>query len=432
MKIIISQAIILFTLLFTLNSCKKNEVIIPYSESLSQKVIHKLKDSLSTNDFAKLDSTKINVYKLNSDNRLLQILTSESLKFILVEADINGNIIKGNILHFDTSFVSIATNNNGCTFNGTVNVSYLNGHQVSKSIIENGYIIRSNSSSIIKSNSVSDHIKPFDNSPHTTLPDVVVSTIINSKGNAITNSYYWNLFNFLAISSYQNQYIPIDPSYFGYSSPYTVNLIDDKKPAIDLFSFINCFETISGVGAKYSLSIASLLPVDNHPDQLINMYTQSAGHAFITLKKENSSGQSITQVIGFYPTELNFYTLAGSVGSKIANDEENKYSAKYTIEVTENQFRSAINKAINLSYNPYNLYDFNCTNYAIAVFNASGGNLYVDPQLYMPYSMGAFYSAYPVYNPNALYRSIEKKQQSGNNSAIINTSKADKSHGPCY
>jgi hypothetical protein len=84
-----------------------------------------------------------------------------------------------------------------------------------------------------------------------------------------------------------------------------------------------------------------------------------------------------------------------------------------------------------LSHNSYNLYSFNCSNYAIDVFNAAGGNIYIEPQYYMPYAISPFISISPVVTPNALYRSIEKKQQSGNNNAILNTSKAKKSHGPC-
>ena len=67
--------------------------------------------------------------------------------------------------------------------------------------------------------------------------------------------------------------------------------------------------------------------------------------------------------------------MLGEVNSKIVNDEENKYSAIYSLDVNANQFRSAITKAISLSHNSYNLYVFNCTNYAINVFNAAGGNI---------------------------------------------------------
>ena len=49
----------------------------------------------------------------------------------------------------------------------------------------------------------------------------------------------------------------------------------------------------------------------------------------------------------------------------------------------------------------------------------------------MPYAMTPFISISPIITPNALYRSIEKMQQSGKNNAILNTSKAKKSHGPC-
>ena len=283
----------------------------------------------------------------------------------------------------------------------------------------------------IKSNSILEYKKTFDNSPNT-LPDVIVFSSINSKNN-LTNSYYFNLYNLYFNNSYQNQYIPIEPNIFGtyVGSLYSVNFINDKKEAIDINSLINCFGTISDVGAKYSISVATLLPVDNHPEEYANLNEKTAGHAFISLTKANASGQSITQVIGFYPELTNMNTMLGDVNSKIVNDEENKYSAIYSIDVNANQFRSAINKAISLSNNSYNLYHFNCTNYAINVFNAAGGELNIDAHLYMPYFTTPFLSVNPIYTPNSLYRSIEKKQQSGNTNAILKTFKAEKSHGPC-
>ena len=438
MKLIVFKYIILLAILFTLNSCNKDDINITHSLSFSQQVIQELKDSLSVNDFNKLDSTRTVVYKLSSGNSLLQILTSDPQRFIIVEADINSRIVKGKILQFDTTNLVIATNNAN-SYNGSISIFALDGHQETKSIIKNNYLVNYESNDLInnyyrnsdiKSYSILENKKTFDNSPYT-LPDAIVFSSLNGKNN-LTNSYYFNLFNILGSNFYQNQYIPIEPNEFGiYGSLYNVNFINDKKEAIDIISLINCFGTISDEGAKYSISVASLLPVDNHPEEFLNLSEKSGGHAFISLTKENASGQSITQVIGFYPVLTNPNTLLGDVNSKIVNDEENKYSAIYSLDVNANQFRSAINKAISLSHNSYNLYSFNCSNYAIDVFNAAGGNIYIEPQYYMPYAISPFISISPVVTPNALYRSIEKKQQSGNNNAILNTSKAKKSHGPC-
>lgn len=438
MKLIMFKYIILLAILFTLNSCNKDDINITHSLSFSQQVIQELKDSLSVNDFNKLDSTRTVVYKLSSGNSLLQILTSDPQRFIIVEADINSRIVKGKILQFDTTNLVIATNNAN-SYNGSICIFALDGHQETKSIIKNNYLVNYESNDLInnyyrnsdiKSYSILENKKTFDNSPYT-LPDAIVFSSLNGKNN-LTNSYYFNLFNILGSNFYQNQYLPIEPNEFGiYGSLYNVNFINDKKEAIDIISLINCFGTISDEGAKYSISVASLLPVDNHPEEFLNLTERSAGHAFISLTKENASGQSITQVIGFYPVVTDVNTMLGEVNSKIVNDEENKYSAIYSLDVNANQFRSAITKAISLSHNNYNLYNFNCTNFAINVFNAAGGNIYIEPQYYMPYAMTPFISISPIITPNALYRSIEKMQQSGNNNAILNTSKAKKSHGPC-
>ena len=148
MKLIMFKYIILLAILFTLNSCNKDDINITHSLSFSQQVIQQLKDSLSVNDFNKLDSTRTVVYKLSSENSLLQILTSDPLRFILVEADINSRIVKGKILQFDTTNLVIATNNAN-SYNGSISIFALDGHQETKSIIKNNYIVNYETNDLI-------------------------------------------------------------------------------------------------------------------------------------------------------------------------------------------------------------------------------------------------------------------------------------------
>ena len=71
-----------------------------------------------------------------------------------------------------------------------------------KSIIKNNYIVNYETNDLInnyyrnsdiKSYSILENKKSFDNSPYT-LPDAIVVSSLNSKNN-LTNSYYFNLFN---------------------------------------------------------------------------------------------------------------------------------------------------------------------------------------------------------------------------------------------
>ena len=206
-------------------------------------------------------------------------------------------------------------------------------------------------------------------------------------------------FNLLLVSGIgdPNEYVPIYPDYGDGSGDILIVNIDipeEKKP-VDPQKMIDCFGTISSVGASYSISINANLPVDNNPDITVNGF--DGGHAFLILTKNNSNGESITQVMGFYPTITLIAALTAPVPSVIVNDEAHKFGASYTINVNANQFQSALNQIVSLSSNYYSLSTFNCTTFALNVLNSAGTSLNVTPFAYLP---GINYSNFFV--PTAL------------------------------
>ena len=158
----------------------------------------------------------------------------------------------------------------------------------------------------------------------------------------------------------------------------------------------------------------------------VNPLNFDGGHTFVTLTKTNSNGESITQVMGFYPVNSLYAGSTLSVASMIVNDQNHKYNASYTINVNSSKFQNALNQAINLSSNNYNLLSFNCTDFALGVFNAGGGNLNIMPNIYT-----LFYFNQPTFTPISLYLKLKNLSNSGDSNANIGISNAASSHGPC-
>lgn len=194
---------------------------------------------------------------------------------------------------------------------------------------------------------------------------------------------------------------------------------------------VDCFGTISNIGAKYSISIASNIPVDGRPEEVINGL--NGGHVFLTLTKSNSLGQNISQVIGFYPVNSILSGTTINVPSMIVNDENHKFNAIFTLNnISSTNFQSAMNTVLDLSNNNYNLLDFNCTDFALGVFNSAGGNLKINPFTMPVFNNNIFIGNFKIANtPSSLYYKISSLQNSNNNNAQIGISNAGSSHGPC-
>ncbi len=69
---------------------------------------------------------------------------------------------------------------------------------------------------------------------------------------------------------------------------------------------------------------------------------------------------------------------------------------------------------------------FLCTDFALGVFNAGGGNLNIMPNIYT-----LFYFNQPTFTPNSLNLKLKNLSNSGDSNANIGISNAASSHGPC-
>lgn len=138
---------------------------------------------------------------------------------------------------------------------------------------------------------------------------------------------------------------------------------------INLKDRLNCFKNVpDNVNTKYNVTL--------HVDKTTN-YVMFPGHSFITLEKSNGSNVQRLS-FGFYPKTSNnvIIGLSQPIISEIGEeslDGERESDIRYNLRFDSSfstKFQSLINLAVSLSQSMnYDLNDYNCTNYAIDVFN---------------------------------------------------------------
>lgn len=202
----------------------------------------------------------------------------------------------------------------------------------------------------------------------------------------------------------------------------------ENEKVIDVKKYLDCFGTVQEADATYTVTIATDIPVDGDPSRFFNWSENSPGHAFIELYKSNSAGM-IQQVVGFYPIigwkSANNYP----VSSKAVDNGGHEYNARYTISVTNAQFQAALNAVQTYSSYDYSITTFNCTDFALEVFNAAGGDLYIPK-----YQIPGFPNGTTGSNtPQGLYNKLDQMAAAGYTGIEKPGVKGygNYSHGPC-
>lgn len=128
-----------------------------------------------------------------------------------------------------------------------------------------------------------------------------------------------------------------------------------------------CFLNVpDNANTKYNITL--------HVDNSINF-----GHAFLTIEKSNGS-QLQRLTYGFYPkTTSTFMTVTSTIfptNSAIGEETEDgnrisdiRYRLSFTGATGKTIFNNVLNRSLMSASNPYLLTDYNCTDYAISVFN---------------------------------------------------------------
>jgi hypothetical protein len=141
-------------------------------------------------------------------------------------------------------------------------------------------------------------------------------------------------------------------------------------PGVDLSKMFKCFDNVPSIGATYSIRLCSDIPSNSNPNASANFSAASGGHTFLTITKTNGS-TSVTQSFGFYPSsQPSWIDPFSPVTSTLKDNGAQEINASLEMNLTETQFNTVKQNAISWSTRNYELTDYNCSNYAVDIFNS--------------------------------------------------------------
>jgi len=188
----------------------------------------------------------------------------------------------------------------------------------------------------------------------------------------------------------------------------------EDDPKVNGKKMMDCFENISSVGATYKATLYVKEPLPGTP---FNVGTNSVGHAAIGLTKTGANGNSITQIIGFYPS-----------GNKLKSPGElhNNGGMDYNVSLGYNISSSSFNSFLVAISNPlpeYDLLNFNCASYVYTLGILGGINT---PSPYNPFNAS---NIFPMHAKPA--NMGNNMRENPNSSSSLSNSTAPASKGEC-
>ena len=423
--------LVVASIILFLFSCKKEhnapiDSIADQNLSFFQTVKTQLKDSLSTSDYACIDTNKL--YKSKDAKTKgcfvrIGLLNKEiTTDFMLLKTDTLGNIRRGKIIHADKDTLNV----NKTRFSGRFAIASLNRIKLTSKTISNGKFkpIHSATDLMVEDSPIGEQ----------TLPDCVI-TCYSTDGIDEGNWYCYD--------GFFDDYSGSDGTYtYGYSggggsssgegnsdNTMAVQTESNDDPPIKVEDYLKCFSAVPDEGATYQITIYADMPVNNDPSVMFNWNTMSPGHSFIEFTKTSGS-MTVHQNFGFYP-QVSWQVLTSHpCDSKIVDNGGHRYDASLSQTLNSSQFATTISKLQLLENTSYDITNWNCTDFALSLYNASTYNPLVIPQYITEGSGEAMNS------PQGLYTEIKMLQASGNTThGIPNVPKdeqlADASHGSC-
>ncbi|HUC81920.1 MAG TPA: hypothetical protein VMR70_13450 [Flavisolibacter sp.] len=440
----------LFICFLLLNACKKENALTTRNYLENVKVA--LKDSLQPVDFSgldftrsvqsKVDSVQMNVLRVPFKNKKLEN------DFVIVETDEIGTVKQGKIIHLEGAVIENENDKlRRRTWNGEIIISSLDRTKVINSPINNGFITAFRSQNNLRSSVHPDNV----------MPEVVITYVIPSGSSGMSWSSWFLMQSFFADYSGNNwdgYYGSLgggggsfgggggSPSGGGYpigggsieqDPPIQIDIetVLDKAE-IDLQKFINCFTSIPDAGANCSIEIFADIPVDRDPNKIFNFETQSPGHTFLQIKKSNGS-QSAIQNIGFYPkNDWKSILTNAPIDGKFVDNGGHEYNTSFKMNLTPGQLTSILTQILYLKNSKYDIDNFNCTDWALDVFNKVRTDKLQIPLYDIPGNVPSLGTR----TPNGVYNKLREMKTSGHPEASnINydflKGYAANSTGPC-
>lgn len=417
-----------------------------------------LKDSLSSSDFAALDFSKAARSRVDSVGFFgLRVPFRGKLPqedFVFIKTNEAGRIENGKIVHL-TGRVSTEDVSTGKRkrWDGSISLTSLDRKDFFESAIVNGYITALHQQNVFRTTSQEPQGDP--------MPEVIIVYVLPKQGGVSWSTWmclqsiaahgpvggggYYSSFsgggsgggNGSASDSWSGG------SYNGGGTPpnkigtnddpviFVDKEMQDENAPIDIEKFINCFTAIPDAGSTCSIEIYADIPVDSDPNKIFNFGTNSPGHTFLNIRKKNGS-QSVSQNIGFYPkTGWKTVLTNAPIDGKFVDNGNHEFNCGFTIYITPAQLKSAIIQMESSKNNKYDIDNYNCTDWALDVFNAAGGNLQIPL-----YDIPGNYPSTGTRMPNGVYNKLlemkkNKDPRAANVDIGFQKGWAGTSTGPC-
>ncbi len=453
---------IILPLLFlpVLFSCKKEKAGNGTITALIQDIKAQLADSMKMQTYKELDFNNIYLSSYpNTHQRIIRVpFTHKSVDqdFVLLDITNENLFTLGKLISLRQDSI-LFENRKNCVFNGSIVIRSLDETTKTYSGITNGNIDiwhKTNTASYAKDEVVEVPL----------MPEVIVSSSYQSNtGNSYSN--YYNLQSILngggqsmassgggigggSTGGYYNSGSPSSGTAPGSQLPGPGSAVviknDDPAfidfelaenlPAIDLAKYLKCFGNIPDAGATCSIKIATDIPFDKDPTKFFDWGTLSPGHTFLQIIKANGA-QRIQQNIGFYPAEgYKVGMTTEAVKGKLVDNAGHEFNASLVMDITPDQLKGIlIHMQYLAGFIKYDIDDYNCTDFALEVFNYKrGGNQLIIPMYDIMGGMAPNGTA----TPQGLYQQLKKMQsQGGPEAKNINIpgvkGYAGNSNGPC-
>jgi hypothetical protein len=446
------QVLCISLLLLLLTACKK-EIKTFNSNNYLESVKTALKDSVAANDYGQLDFDKTVLNKVDSVQLFyLRIpFKGKSLMndFVIVKTDYKGIIEEGKIVHLEGKENEYGDGKiKRRKFDGNISISSLNRKEILNSSIIDGYITAFHSNISTRETVYGTDVLPevfvvayvqspdvFDYSTWLWLNSFFYINTYGDTGGGGSDygSYYGSLGGGGGSGGNGNNGGGTGDTYSGITKDPTI-LVDvdtyiDKEP-IDVERYLKCFDNIPDAGAQCEITIYADIPVDTDPNKLFDFSSGSPGHSFIQIKKTNGS-QSVVQNIGFYP-KTGWKTITNfPIAAKFVDDGQHEFNASYNKTLTPEELRTTIGQIRSLENSNYDLDDFNCTDFALSVFNSVGYTITI-PRYLIPGSI----KSDGVNTPQGIYNKLKEMKDanvpgSGNISIGFMKGWVTDSNGPC-
>jgi hypothetical protein len=429
---------IIFSILFV--TCKKNIQVEEVSSDFPN-LKQYIRLNLSSSEYNSLQFDKAVLYTFDAQNNSILYVpyrNSSVISFILVEVDQSLNPLKTRMIALFTDQVSSPASPLTAGFNGSIIIKSLNGEELVNSLIRDGEILSFRISSSVTNDeqlAIPKSILPAPNPvvpDGTYLPEVIVIghptggglsystwvnflTIMNAAPNGNPSGYYNYVSSYGGSGGSQGPgpTSPQPPGSGGSPKSVPSILVDFEKaqpePAIDLLQYLKCFSTIPDDGATCSIEIFVDIPVDSDPWKILNISTESVGHTFLQIKKSNGL-QRVTQNIGFYPVSRWKTAITNApIPGKFVDNANHEFNASLKMNLSPEQLSSVIihMQALN-NYVRYDIDDYNCTDFALDVFNY----VRIDPIIPMPVEIPGGMRQ-DSNTPQGLYMALDKMKKSG-------------------